>query len=134
MNEERQGLRSLRANKDIVVYQTDKSGRFAVDTLDNYRVACQPHVENDLTVTEELHERAQAEANAHSVLWVRILNAGEGVGGQARIKNNMLVSDCTLPPCMLLGKSTRTQMTHLLAHWIDQFVERCQLTTGNSHI
>ena len=95
MTEERKGSRSLRANMEIAVFQTDKSVGCAVDTLDKYRVACQPHVENDLTVTEELHERAQAEANAQSVLWVRILNAGEGVGEQARIKSNMLVSDCT---------------------------------------
>ncbi|KAJ7389597.1 hypothetical protein OS493_030283 [Desmophyllum pertusum] len=81
----------IRATKEYIGRETDKSSRFAVDTLDNYCVACQPHVENDPTVTEELHEKAQAEANAHSVLWVRILNAGEGVGGQARIKSNMLV-------------------------------------------
>ena len=104
LTEERQGLRSSRANKNIVVYQTDKSGRFALDTLDNYRFACKPHVENDLTVTEELHERAQAEANAHSVLVSENLNAGESAGGQAKIKSNMLVSDCTLAPLYALRK------------------------------
>ena len=103
-HEEQRGLRSLKGREDVVVYQTDKSERFAVDTKDNYRVACQPHVENDHTVTESLHERLQKEANAHSVLWVRLLNAGEVVGGQARIKNNMLVSDCTLAPLYTLRK------------------------------
>lgn len=71
-SEEQQRLRSLRSKGNAaIVFQTDKSGRFAVDTLVNYRVACQPHVENDHTVAEEMHERVQAEANAHSVLWVR---------------------------------------------------------------
>ncbi|KAJ7323144.1 hypothetical protein OS493_032147 [Desmophyllum pertusum] len=92
--------------------RTDKSGRFAVDTLGNYRVACQPQVENDPTVTEELHEKAQAEANAHSVLWVRILNAGEGVGGQARIKSNMLVSNYTLAPLYALRKDHKNTVDH----------------------
>ena len=64
--EEMRGLRSLKDKENVVIYQTDKSGRFAVDTMDNYHVACQPHVENDLTVTENLHERLQTEANAHS--------------------------------------------------------------------
>ena len=59
---------------------------------------CQPHVENDPFVIEEVHERAQTEVNAHSVMWVRILNAGNGVRGQARIKSNVLVTDCTLAP------------------------------------
>ena len=61
-------------------------------------------MKNDHTVTESLHERLQKEANAHSVLWVRLLNAGEVIGGQARIKNNMLVSDCTLAPLYTLRK------------------------------
>ena len=38
--EEQRGLRSLKGSENVVVYQTDKSGRFAVDTKDNYRVAC----------------------------------------------------------------------------------------------
>ena len=90
--------------------KTDKSGTFAVDTLDSYRVACQPHVENDPVVTEELHERAQAEANAQSVLWVRILNAGEGVGGQARIRSNMLENDSTLGP-LYAGRKDHKNVT-----------------------
>ncbi len=61
--EEQRGLRSLTSRENVVVYQTDKSGRFAVDTKDNYRVACQPHAENDHTVTEGLHERLQKGAN-----------------------------------------------------------------------
>ena len=106
--EEQRGLKSLKDKENVVVFQTDKSGRFAVDTMDNYRVACQPHVENDHTVTEELHERVQAEANAHSVMWVRLLNAGEISGGQARIKSNMLVRDCTLAPLYTLRKDHKT--------------------------
>ena len=37
---EQRGLRSLRNKENTVVFQTDKSGRFTVDTVDNYRVAC----------------------------------------------------------------------------------------------
>ena len=106
--EELCGLRSLKDKENVVVYQTDKSGWFAVDTVDNYRVACQPHVENDLTIKKGLHERVQREANAHSVLWVRLLSAGEIIGGQTRIKSNMLVSDCTLAPLYTLRKDHKT--------------------------
>ena len=35
--------------------------------------------------------------NAHSVLWVRILNAAEGVGGQAKIKSNISPQGWILP-------------------------------------
>ena len=90
----------------------DKSGRLAVDALDNCRAACQQHAENDPAVTEELHERAQAEANAHSVLWMGILNVGGGVGGQARIKSNMLVNDCTLAPLYTPRKDHKNVSDH----------------------
>ena len=51
-HEEQRGLRSLRSQENAIVFQTYKSGRFVVDTVDNYR---------DRTVTGELHERVQAE-------------------------------------------------------------------------
>ena len=44
--EEKVGLKSLKKRIDedgIVIYQTDKSGRFSVDTIDNYRDACSVH-------------------------------------------------------------------------------------------
>lgn len=44
--EEQRGLRSLKGRENVVVYQKDKSGRFPVDTKENYRVACKPHVES----------------------------------------------------------------------------------------
>ena len=50
----------------------------------------------------------QAEANAHSVMWVRLLNAGEVNGGQARIKSKMLLNDCTLASLYTLRKDHKT--------------------------
>ena len=110
-HEEKEELRSLkeRVNQsEVVVYQTDKSGRFSVDTLDNYRDACRIHVENDPTVTQDFHEKAQKMADAHSTLWTRILRAGEGVEGQARIKSNVLVQDSTQAPIYALRKDHKS--------------------------
>ena len=104
---EKSGLKSLKERIDqdgIVVYQTDKSGRFSVDAIHNYREACQTHTENDPTVDQDFHEKVQKQANAHSTFWVRILRTGEELGGQARIKGNMLVQDCILPPLYALRK------------------------------
>ena len=49
---EKAGLKILKGRirqGEVVVYQTDKSGGFTIDTVDNYRDACRPHVESDLT-------------------------------------------------------------------------------------
>jgi hypothetical protein len=104
---EKSGLKSLkkRIEQDgIVVYQTDKSGRFTVDAIHNYREACHTQTENDPTVNQNFYEKIQKQANAHSTFWVRILRTGEETGGQARIKGNILVQDCTLPPLYALRK------------------------------
>jgi len=39
--------------KENVVFQTDKSGRFSVDSLENYKSDSQPHVAESLLVTKE---------------------------------------------------------------------------------
>jgi hypothetical protein len=70
--EEKAGLESLK-KKDIVISQTDKSGRFSVDSKDNYIEACKPHYQNDLEVSEEEHLKAQKDINAHATMWSRIL-------------------------------------------------------------
>ena len=57
--EETQGLKQLKERKDIVIFQTDKSGRFAVDTPENYILATTPHVENDIVVDEKEHDEMQ---------------------------------------------------------------------------
>ena len=112
-NEEKRGLDSLKKRRDrddIVVYHTDKSSRFTIDTLVNYRDACKPHTENDIVVTQEIHEKVQKKGNAHSAFWVRILRVGDNIGEKttSRIKSNMVVQDCTLAPLYGLRKDHKS--------------------------
>ena len=96
----------LERSKDnsVVIYQTDKSGRFSIDTAENYLLACEPHVKGDETITQQDYERLESEMNAHSVIWARILGAGHGTGHVNRIKNNMITHDCPLAPLYTLRK------------------------------
>ena len=89
-----------------MTYQTDKSGRFSVDSMENYREACKPHFTNDATIDEDEHLRLQKEMNAHSTMWTRILRTGEEAGGSApdRVKNNLLVENHGLAPLYGLRK------------------------------
>ena len=48
-------LKSLRERQGVVTYQTDKSGRFSVDSMENYKEACKTHSINDITIDEEEH-------------------------------------------------------------------------------
>ena len=104
---ERKGLRTLKEkcnDNDIVIYQTDKSGRFAVDTPQNYIKACEPHVTKDATITAKEYEDLEVRMNAHSIMWTRMLAAGKETNHTSRIKSNMVTSNCPLAPLYTLRK------------------------------
>ena len=106
---ESEGLNKLQKREEVVVFQTDKSGRFAVDTRDSYVEATMPHIVGDAIVEEAVHQRAQKEANAHSVMWTRIMKAGENAStkaasGMQRVKDNMQVQNHGYAPLYSLRK------------------------------
>ena len=108
-NTQKMGLDSLTKKKNVVVFQTDKSGRFSIDSKENYIEASKPHYEKDITIDEETHEKAQKEANGHSIMWSRILKAGEGIkNGEQRIKTNLLVENNGLASQYTLRKDHKT--------------------------
>ena len=74
---------------ELVVYQTDKSSRLAVDTADNYIRSMQSHIEEDEEVTEEEKKATESLINAHSVSWMRFLQVGDNTGDGWRIKMSM---------------------------------------------
>ena len=91
---EEEGMKSLKEKKYIVVFQTDKSGRFATDSKQNYIEACDPHTNNDQVISEDEHVRCQKAINAHAVMWTKMLKMGENEKGNAenRIKGNVTVA------------------------------------------
>ena len=101
------GLKTLYnqiSSGDIVVFQTDKSGRFAVDTTENYRKAGSCHVEGDTIITSKEHKEIEDLTNAHARCWVRMLGAGTQQKDQKRIKDSMLSADAPPAPLYVLRK------------------------------
>ena len=89
--EQRRGIRSLKRKRDegeIVVYQKDKSMRLAVDTTGNYKESMKPHIENDEEISKGDNADIEKLMNAHSVSWLRFLQAGKG-SDEYRIKMSM---------------------------------------------
>ena len=105
--EERLGLKKLRERDDIVVFQTDKSSKFSVDTKPNYIEACEQHTSKDTTINEDEYAILIKEINAHAIMWCNFLKAGEfsSSNGDQRIKENMIASEmCDPPPLYTLRK------------------------------
>ena len=97
---EMKGLKKLKRREDIVIFQTDKSSRFSVDTKTNYINANKKHTEQDEVINEQQYSLMQKEVNAHATMWTEFLKAGENAGenGKGRVKANMISSDKTDPP------------------------------------
>ena len=106
--EEKEGIKCLKERDDIIILPTDKSGRFAVDTTENYIAACRVHTEGDTNIEQKEYEKLQKEINAHARSWTRILNAGQNAGksgaAETRIRNNVTISNHGCAPLYGLRK------------------------------
>ena len=87
-----------------MVFQTDKSGRFSLDTTENYKRSCEEHIQNDTIIMAGQYKKLEQEMNAHSVMRTRILQAGKDNGNEGWIRNNMVSCNSPLPPLYTLRK------------------------------
>ena len=105
------GLKSLYgriANSEVVVFQTDKSSRFSVDTPANYRIATAPHAENDMVISLKDHDTIETKLSAHTIMWMRMINAGESVNQQERVRISMVNRHSPIAPLYSLRKDHKT--------------------------
>ena len=105
--EEKVGLRQL-TNRvktgEVVVFQTDKSSRFSVDSIDNYKLACQPHIRGDEAIPMKQYDCIEQHLSAHSVMWSRMLRMGTSLGHAERFKDNMISKYSPIAPMYGLRK------------------------------
>ena len=90
--DQKRGIRSLkerRDNREIVIYQTDKSARMAIDSASNYVKCMEEHVEKDDVISEKDNKDIETLMNAHAVCWIRFMQAGQQTADTYRIKMSM---------------------------------------------
>ena len=63
-----------------------------------------PHVGIDAEVDRSKHKEVEKVLNAHGISWSRILAAGQFIGHEDRIKDNMRAHNCAAPPLYGLRK------------------------------
>ena len=54
---ERRGIKSLKKRENIVISQTDKSGRFSIDTYESYTEKCNTHILGDEEIDQKEYEK-----------------------------------------------------------------------------
>jgi hypothetical protein len=103
----RQGLKSLKnrvKEDEILIYQTDKSGRFSVDKPENYIKSMFPLYHLDRLVCMEEVDKLEKQYSAHAGVWGRILGIGETWRQQARVKEALSSKNLRPPPLYGLYK------------------------------
>ena len=121
---EQRGLKSLKKrvkSGEIVICQTDKSGRFAVLTLEDYERAGMKHVQGDQEVDMEYVKQNNRVLNGHCSMWLRIFLVGANWGTDTERRNSQGVSLFVLFTCCLKitrdGNGTWEALHHQQDQW-----------------
>ena len=70
------------------MYQTDKSGKMTVDTVNNY-IDCSIIHFQDRNICKEEARDFETEVNAHAIFWVRMIQAGKNSNDSGRYESSM---------------------------------------------
>jgi hypothetical protein len=84
--------------KEIVLAESDKSGKVTAVKTENFLEMIAPHVENDEIVNMEDVEEAEKEMSAMSMIIARVLRLGESNGQEARVASAMKSASSKIPP------------------------------------
>ena len=96
-----------RNSNDIVVFQTNKSGKMSVDTKENYIMASATHFQDKEIELKEART-VETEINAHAVFWIRMLQAGKSNNDEDDILNIFLLPSSSKDVMNVLSRARPT--------------------------
>ena len=82
--------------KGWILYTSDKSGRMALDTIENYTEGMKEHFEGDPIVTADDVRKAELNLNNHTRALVGMLNIGDSVGQRRRCSRALVSNFVTI--------------------------------------
>ena len=91
-------------DKDIVVFTTDKSGRFAVDTPENYERAVMDHTVNDAQIGKERVRQIETKINQHMKQFNKMFRVGTEHAHEKRVEMATQSTNTPAPPLYGLRK------------------------------
>ena len=95
-------------NKEIVVFTTDKSGRFAVDTPENYEEAVISHTRNDEQIEIERVKQIETRINQHMKQFNKMFQVGKQHEHEKRVEMATHSTNTAAPPLYGLRKDHKT--------------------------
>ena len=83
--------------EELVCGETDKTGKFTLDTLENMSKKMEKHIENDKILNQKEVTKIENSINKHMDFWSGILNVGEQNKQTKRVKSNLIIKDSQIP-------------------------------------
>ena len=87
-----------------MILLTDKSGKLAVTTMENYIKMGEVHISGDREVTEEFSKDVQRKLNGHMSMWLKISGMGENWQQYDRMRETTINQSCSVAPLSLMVK------------------------------
>ena len=100
---EKKGLKQLchKVKKnEMVLFTTDKSGRWACDSMENYKLACMNElsdIEKTPTITNKDHSNAETQMNSQALALLRMMGLDPKEPGD-RLRRAVVAEGVTVPP------------------------------------
>ena len=94
--------------ENLVVYQTDKTNNFVVDTLDNAEHKMKKHLENDEVISAKKIRSIERQLNSEADDWIEILQIGRDVKQLQRTKFNLKSTENPIPILRGTSKDHKT--------------------------
>ena len=91
-------------NKELVIMLTDKSGKLAVTTMENYIEMGRVHTENDIEICEKDVEETEKTVNGHVSMWLKIGGFGENWRHESRMRESTIQHSKTVSSVYFLLK------------------------------
>ena len=70
-------LKEIMKKEELVCFETDKTGKFALDKKENYVRKMKKHIEKDITINMKEVRKIEKEINSHAENLANIVNAGD---------------------------------------------------------
>ena len=90
-------LKEKMKDEDLVCFETDKTGKFALDRKQNYIDKMRKHIIADEIISMKEVKKIEKELNEHAEHLVRITNTGLNTNQAKRIKGNLKTNDNQIP-------------------------------------
>ena len=105
--QEARGLKKLQKKVQegsLVVVKTDKSGRFAIMSMDEYERAGKVHTEKDLPVDLDFLQENQRRVNGYISMLCKIFQIGDAHNHKDRVRSLKITLSLSVAPMYLLFK------------------------------